>query len=182
MDILLRGTNRLRRDSAGAPSTPDLVIDDEQDGEDRIGRCICNRSIVSASSQNCPQPSLHLTSVTVASIMRAATLSESSITGDPTQGRTPAAVWSIVEANAGIICACLPMLRQPFLRLIAPLLPHSRPGSKKEHGPCGPLEFEPVDHDSEERVIESSGGPPEPGPSTSPSNVDSVMNESSIRG
>jgi hypothetical protein len=26
----------------------------------------------------------------------------------------PATVWSVVEANTGIICACLPMLKQPL--------------------------------------------------------------------
>lgn len=59
--------------------------------------------------------------VTFASIYRATTLAQSASSADPTQGPIPATVWSVVEANAGIICACLPMLRHPFLRIFGPI-------------------------------------------------------------
>ncbi|USP79802.1 uncharacterized protein yc1106_07076 [Curvularia clavata] len=59
--------------------------------------------------------------VTFASIYRATTIAASASNPDPTWGPIPATVWSVIEANAGIICACLPMLRAPFVRLFGPL-------------------------------------------------------------
>ncbi|KAL1793061.1 hypothetical protein ACET3X_008043 [Alternaria dauci] len=59
--------------------------------------------------------------VTFASIYRATTIAGSASDPDPTWGPVPATVWSVIEANAGIICACLPMLRAPFVRLFGPL-------------------------------------------------------------
>ncbi|CAA9964650.1 hypothetical protein P3342_010723 [Pyrenophora teres f. teres] len=67
--------------------------------------------------------------VTFASIYRATTIARSANNPDPTLGPVPATIWSVIEANAGIICACLPMLRAPFLRLFGPLFT-SRMGSK----------------------------------------------------
>ncbi|KAF2112844.1 hypothetical protein BDV96DRAFT_496939 [Lophiotrema nucula] len=69
--------------------------------------------------------------VTTASIIRATTLAESAGDPDPTYGPIPATYWAVIEANAGIICACLPMLRQPFLRLFGPLF-GSRSRSKQQ--------------------------------------------------
>jgi hypothetical protein len=60
-------------------------------------------------------------SVTFASIYRATTIARSASNPDPTWGPIPATIWSVIEANAGIICACLPMLRAPFVRLFGPL-------------------------------------------------------------
>lgn len=34
-----------------------------------------------------------------------------------TDGPIPATVWTVIEANSGIITACLPTLRQPFVRV-----------------------------------------------------------------
>jgi hypothetical protein len=51
---------------------------------------------------------------------------------DPTWGPIPATVWSVIEANAGIICSCLPMLRHPFLRLLGPLVPLNSARSKRQ--------------------------------------------------
>ncbi|EUC28505.1 hypothetical protein COCCADRAFT_9127 [Bipolaris zeicola 26-R-13] len=59
--------------------------------------------------------------VTFASIYRATTIAISASNPDPTWGPIPATIWSVIEANAGIICACLPMLRAPFVRLLGPL-------------------------------------------------------------
>ncbi|CAN9407712.1 unnamed protein product [Alternaria alternata] len=67
---------------------------------------------------------------------------------DPTWGPVPATIWSVIEANAGIICACLPMLRAPFVRLFGPLFGsvatkatskrRSYPMDwKSNHGPAG---------------------------------------------
>ncbi|EDU41784.1 integral membrane protein [Pyrenophora tritici-repentis] len=67
--------------------------------------------------------------VTFASIYRATTIARSASNPDPTLGPVPATIWSVIEANAGIVCACLPMLRAPFLRLFGPLFT-SRVGSK----------------------------------------------------
>lgn len=71
-------------------------------------------------------PSNVLPSVTFASIFRATTLAASAHDTDPTWGPIPATVWAVIEANAGIICACLPMLRSPFLRLFGPLFGSNR--------------------------------------------------------
>ncbi|KAF1995169.1 hypothetical protein P154DRAFT_380442, partial [Amniculicola lignicola CBS 123094] len=59
--------------------------------------------------------------VTFASIYRATTLAASANDPDPTWGPIPATVWSVIECNAGIVCACLPMLRQPFIHVFGPL-------------------------------------------------------------
>ncbi|KAF1845979.1 uncharacterized protein K460DRAFT_312988 [Cucurbitaria berberidis CBS 394.84] len=68
--------------------------------------------------------------VTFASIYRATTIASSASNPDPTWGPVPATIWSVIEANTGIICACLPMLRAPFVRLFGPLLgSHTRRGS-----------------------------------------------------
>ncbi|EOA85996.1 uncharacterized protein SETTUDRAFT_48000 [Exserohilum turcica Et28A] len=67
--------------------------------------------------------------VTFASIYRATTIARSATNPDPTLGPIPATIWSVIEANAGIICACLPMLRAPFVRVFGPLF-GSRIGTK----------------------------------------------------
>ena len=53
-------------------------------------------------------------SVCATTIIRTTTLAASAQSKDPTWGVIPATVWSVVEANTGTICACLPMLRQPL--------------------------------------------------------------------
>ncbi|KAL6708725.1 hypothetical protein ACN47E_002421 [Coniothyrium glycines] len=60
--------------------------------------------------------------VTFSSIFRATTIAASASDPDPTWGPIPATIWSVIEANIGIVCSCLPMLRGPFLRLFGPLL------------------------------------------------------------
>lgn len=65
-------------------------------------------------------------SVTFASIYRATTIAASASDPDPTWGPIPATIWSVIEANAGIVCACLPMLRSPFVRLFGPIFGRSR--------------------------------------------------------
>lgn len=49
--------------------------------------------------------------VCATTIIRTTTLARSAKAGDPTWTPVPATVWSVVEANTGIICACLPMIK-----------------------------------------------------------------------
>ncbi|KAL9638225.1 MAG: hypothetical protein Q9164_001702 [Protoblastenia rupestris] len=64
--------------------------------------------------------------VCATTIIRTTTLAESAKSKDPTWGVIPATVWSVVEANTGTICACLPMLRQPLSRLFPRLFSTSK--------------------------------------------------------
>ncbi|KAF3047787.1 hypothetical protein E8E12_011672 [Didymella heteroderae] len=68
--------------------------------------------------------------VTFASIYRATTIAASASDPDPTWGPIPATIWSVIEANAGIVCACLPMLRGPFVRLFGPIFGRSPKGTR----------------------------------------------------
>ncbi|KAJ5194221.1 hypothetical protein N7491_001557 [Penicillium cf. griseofulvum] len=54
------------------------------------------------------------TFVCVTTIMRISTLVQSATDADPTSGPIPATIWSVVEANTGIICTCLPVFRHPL--------------------------------------------------------------------
>ncbi|KAF7171023.1 hypothetical protein CNMCM5623_003509 [Aspergillus felis] len=56
------------------------------------------------------------TFVCITSIVRTTTLAESAndTRKDPTSGPIPATIWSVIEANVGIICACLPVYHQPL--------------------------------------------------------------------
>ncbi|KAH6612741.1 hypothetical protein C7974DRAFT_84641 [Boeremia exigua] len=72
--------------------------------------------------------------VTFASIYRATTIAASASDPDPTWGPVPATIWSVIEANAGIVCACLPMLRSPFVRLFGPVFGRSRKDTSKADG------------------------------------------------
>ncbi|KAF4214767.1 hypothetical protein CNMCM8980_000075 [Aspergillus fumigatiaffinis] len=56
------------------------------------------------------------TFVCITSIIRTTTLAESANnkSKDPTSGPIPATIWSVIEANVGIICACLPVYHQPL--------------------------------------------------------------------
>lgn len=56
------------------------------------------------------------TSVCVVSILRLQSLVAISNSKDPTYDNTPAATWSSVETNVGIICSCLPCLRPLMAR------------------------------------------------------------------
>ncbi|KAF1945366.1 hypothetical protein EJ02DRAFT_369783 [Clathrospora elynae] len=69
--------------------------------------------------------------VTFTSIYRATTLAKSSSVVDPTWDPIPATVWTVIESNAGIVCASLPMLRGPFLRGLGSVF-GSRLSSKSE--------------------------------------------------
>lgn len=51
---------------------------------------------------------------TATTIARTTTLAASANDKDPTWGPLPATYWSVIEANVGIVAACLPTLRRPF--------------------------------------------------------------------
>jgi hypothetical protein len=83
-------------------------------------------------------------SVCATTIVRTTTLARSSKAGDPTCKRRhpfplfidsthgfsgaplPATVWSVVEANTGIICACLPMIKGLVFSIFPALSSSSR--------------------------------------------------------
>ncbi|KAL6704306.1 hypothetical protein ACN47E_008370 [Coniothyrium glycines] len=54
--------------------------------------------------------------VCVVSILRLQSLVSISNSSDPTYDNPPAATWSSVEVNVGIICSCLPLLRPLMIR------------------------------------------------------------------
>ena len=69
--------------------------------------------------------------VCVTSIIRIHALTESVATTDPTWGSLPAFVWSSVEASTGLICACLPSLKQPIQACFPRLFGHyTKSGSR----------------------------------------------------
>jgi len=59
--------------------------------------------------------------VCATTIVRTTTLAGSSKAGDPTWAPIPATIWSVVEANTGIICACLPFMKPIIVALIPSL-------------------------------------------------------------
>ncbi|KAI9677627.1 MAG: hypothetical protein M1817_006582 [Caeruleum heppii] len=54
--------------------------------------------------------------VLVTSVLRMTTLDTSSKSPDPTWAIT-SSLWTVIEANVGIICACLPVLSRPLARV-----------------------------------------------------------------
>ncbi|KAJ5963864.1 uncharacterized protein N7479_003740 [Penicillium vulpinum] len=65
--------------------------------------------------------------VCVTTIIRITTLVQSANDTDPTSGPIPATIWSVVEANTGIICTCLPVFRHPLQFLFPRLFNSSQP-------------------------------------------------------
>ncbi|KAL1961666.1 hypothetical protein VTN77DRAFT_1341 [Rasamsonia byssochlamydoides] len=55
--------------------------------------------------------------VCVASIIRMVSLVDSTTTKDRTWGSFSTLAWSSIEASVGLICTCIPHLRQPLKRL-----------------------------------------------------------------
>lgn len=62
-------------------------------------------------------------SVCVTSILRMTTLNPSSKANDQTYGTLISTIWTTIEANTGIICASLPMLKSPLALLFPRLFP-----------------------------------------------------------
>ncbi|KAF1832247.1 hypothetical protein BDW02DRAFT_555181 [Decorospora gaudefroyi] len=65
-------------------------------------------------------------SVCIVSILRLQSLVQISNSKDPTYDNTPAATWSAVEVNVGIICSCLPLLRPLLTRWLPTAFPSRR--------------------------------------------------------
>ncbi|EEH39877.2 hypothetical protein PAAG_02066 [Paracoccidioides lutzii Pb01] len=63
--------------------------------------------------------------VCVTSIVRATTIAASAKVKDVTWSPIPIACWSTVEIHTGIICSCMPMIRQPLAFLFPRLFPIS---------------------------------------------------------
>lgn len=61
-------------------------------------------------------------------IIRMTTLASSASGTDYTYGPVPATNWSVIEANTGLICTCLPMLKQ-YLTIIMRLFGGGQPES-----------------------------------------------------
>ncbi|KAI1964849.1 hypothetical protein LOZ58_001540 [Ophidiomyces ophidiicola] len=53
-------------------------------------------------------------SVCATSIIRVTTVAGSDKEKDPLWIPAPLAIWSVIEVNTGIVCACMPMIRQPL--------------------------------------------------------------------
>ncbi|OJD13330.1 hypothetical protein AJ78_06208 [Emergomyces pasteurianus Ep9510] len=70
--------------------------------------------------------------VCVTSIVRATTLASSSSSDDITWSAIPATIWSVIECNTGIICACLPIIRQP-LSIVFPFLSTKSSNNRSAH-------------------------------------------------
>ncbi|KAJ5157760.1 uncharacterized protein N7482_008860 [Penicillium canariense] len=68
------------------------------------------------------------TFVCITTVIRTSTLVQSASDKDPTSGPIPATIWSVVEANTGIICTCLPVFKHP-LQFFFPRLFTSEPGT-----------------------------------------------------
>lgn len=80
-------------------------------------------SLVRTSTSNSPRYVLIVFSVCITSILRMTTLNSSSKSTDRTYGNLNSTIWTTIEANTGIICACLPMLKAPLTALFPKLFP-----------------------------------------------------------
>ncbi|KAK2865109.1 hypothetical protein FQN49_003901 [Arthroderma sp. PD_2] len=88
--------------------------------------------------------------VCITSIIRATTIAASSSSTDATWSPIPATIWSVVECNTGIICACTPMIRQPLSALFPRVFVSLARGSSnapmqksRANTPRSRLSFEP---------------------------------------
>ena len=89
-----------------------------------IGPCssLCTRIIV-RTPLAITDLYLRRTSVCITSIFRVTTLQPSSTSPDQIYGTLISTIWTTIEANTGIICACLPMLKKPLTMLFPRLFP-----------------------------------------------------------
>ena len=75
--------------------------------------------------------------VTIVSILRLRTLIVFANTHNPTWDYLGAAIWSVVEISVAIICACLPMTKLFFTRMLPQWLGFSVKASNYGHTPSG---------------------------------------------
>ncbi|GKZ30144.1 hypothetical protein AbraIFM66950_008003 [Aspergillus brasiliensis] len=76
--------------------------------------------------------------VCVTSVIRMWAMEKSTTTTDPTWGSFDALLWSAVEANTGIICACLPFLKHPIQKVLPGLFGSMSNGSRKSRSRTRP--------------------------------------------
>ena len=76
-------------------------------------------------------------SVCITSILRMSTLKTGSKATDITYGTLNSTIWTTIEANTAIICACLPMLKAPLAAMFPSLFPRgsSSPEYSSGSGP-----------------------------------------------
>lgn len=89
-------------------------------------------------------------SVCVTSILRMTTLDSGSKTKDQTFGTFISTVWTTIEANTGIICACLPMLKNPLAKIFPRLFSRGTQERNSQiiAGGIHPSKASPADFDS----------------------------------
>lgn len=75
-------------------------------------------------------------SVVVTSIVRMSALNPASKSSDTTYGTLKSTIWTTIEANVGIWCACGPTLRGPFAALFPRIFSRSS-GADSEWPPSG---------------------------------------------
>ncbi|KAL9125991.1 MAG: hypothetical protein Q9217_004886 [Psora testacea] len=73
--------------------------------------------------------------VCVTSILRMTTLKSGSRAHDVTYGTLNSTIWTAIEANTGIMCACLPMLKAPLMAMFPRLFRQSSYGTREPSGP-----------------------------------------------
>ncbi|PGG96883.1 hypothetical protein GX51_07620 [Blastomyces parvus] len=80
--------------------------------------------------------------VCITSIIRTTVIGAGSEVHDITWSPIPVSIWSTIELNTGIICACLPMIRQPLSILFPNLFSNSeRSGSKQPSSRANNLRY-----------------------------------------
>ncbi|KAH9224651.1 hypothetical protein DL95DRAFT_452399 [Leptodontidium sp. 2 PMI_412] len=77
------------------------------------------------------------TFVTVVSILRLQSLVQFANSMNPTWHNLPVTVWSIVEINVGVICACMPNLRVLLVRIFPKILGTTRNASANKYNAQG---------------------------------------------
>lgn len=77
-------------------------------------------------------------SVCITSVLRMTTLKTGSKASDVTFGTLNSTIWTAVEANTAIICACLPMLKSPLAALFPALFPRGSSAARGYESGSGP--------------------------------------------
>lgn len=78
---------------------------------------VLRRYLVSFLGLGCERPYLPSYSVTIVSALRVQSLVHFAASNNPTWDQTDVIIWSNIEINVGIICACLPSLRLILVRM-----------------------------------------------------------------
>lgn len=69
----------------------------------------------------------------------------------------PRSIWTLIEANMGIICACLPILKGPLVRLFPRVFQGTTSKSNREYRPDGGDSYALHEH-PRKRTGESGAG------------------------